>query len=56
MQLDPMKVLYLHLAHRKKLGQLTEEHIVQLGEKIADRARPFDTVPHFKPLWMGRGG
>jgi uncharacterized protein (DUF362 family) len=54
MQLDPEKVAYLVLGGRKKLGALAEEQIQQLGETIAQRAQPFDTVPHFKPLWMGR--
>jgi uncharacterized protein (DUF362 family) len=54
MQLDPEKVPYLVLGSRKKLGLLPEARIQQLGEKIADLKQPFDTVPHFKPLWMGR--
>jgi uncharacterized protein (DUF362 family) len=54
MQLDPEKVGYLVMASRKKLGLLAEPVIEQLGETIAGRRQPFDTVPHFKPLWMGR--
>jgi uncharacterized protein (DUF362 family) len=54
MQLDPERVGYLVMAHRKKLGQLAATHIQQLGEAIARRAQPFDTVPHFRPLWVGR--
>jgi uncharacterized protein (DUF362 family) len=54
MQLDPEKVAYLVLANRKKLGLLAEPAIEQLGETIAGRRQPFDTVPHLKPVWMGR--
>ncbi len=54
MQLDPERVGYLVLAHRKKLGQLAADHIQQVGETIAERAQPFDTVPHFRSLWLGR--
>jgi uncharacterized protein (DUF362 family) len=54
MQLDPEKVGYLVLGSRKKLGLLPAGRIEQLGETIEDRAQPFDTVPHFKPLWLGR--
>jgi len=42
------------LAHRKKLGQLAAERIQQLGETIDARKKPFDTVPHFRSLWLGR--
>jgi uncharacterized protein (DUF362 family) len=55
MQLDPEKVLYLALAAPKKLGAIAEGQIRQLGEAVASRAQPFDTVEHFRPLWMGRG-
>lgn len=54
MQLDPERVGYLVMAHRKKLGHLAEANIQQLGETIEGRRQPFDTVPHFKPLWLGR--
>jgi len=54
MQLDPERVGYLVMAHRKKLGQLGVAQIQQLGETIEGRAQPFDTVPHFKSLWLGR--
>jgi hypothetical protein len=54
MQLDPEKVGYLVLGARKKLGALAEGQIEQLGETIAQRAQPFDTVPHFKGVWLGR--
>jgi uncharacterized protein (DUF362 family) len=54
MQLDPERVGYLVLGSRKKLGLLGADRIEQRGETIEERARPFDTVPHFKPLWVGR--
>ena len=54
MQLDPERVGYLVMAQRKKLGQVAAAHIQQLGETIEARAQPFDTVPHFKSLWLGR--
>ncbi len=53
MQLDPQKVGYLVLGHRKKLGQLAEAHIRQLGETIAERAQAFETVEHFRPVRLG---
>ncbi len=54
MQLDAERIAYLVMANRKKLGQLGADNIRQLGETIDGRKRPFDTVAHFKPLWMGR--
>lgn len=54
MQLDPLKIGYLVLGHRLKLGHIAEASIQQLGERIADCRRPFDTVPHFQPLWLDR--
>jgi uncharacterized protein (DUF362 family) len=54
MQLDPERVPYLVMAARKKLGLLAAAQIRQVGETIESRAQPFDTVPHFQPLWMGR--
>ncbi len=54
MQLDPEKVAYLMLGNQKKLCHMAEKKIRQVGETIAERAQPFDTVVHFKPLWTGR--
>ncbi|HZV05490.1 MAG TPA: DUF362 domain-containing protein [Gemmataceae bacterium] len=54
MQLDPERVGYLVMAQRKKLGRLAAAHIQQLGETIEGRAQPFDTMPHFRSLWLGR--
>jgi hypothetical protein len=50
MEFDPQRVGYLVLARRKKLGQLAAANIQQLGESIAQRAQPFDTMPHFRAL------
>ncbi len=55
MQFDPEKVGYLVLGSRKKLGALAEGQIKQVGEAIAERAKAFETVEHFRPVWMGRG-
>ncbi len=54
MQLDAERIGYLVMAQRKKLGQLVAGRIQQLGETIEGRSQPFDTVPHFRPLWLGR--
>lgn len=54
MQLDPMRVGYLVLGQRQKLGQIAESAIGQLGETIGSRRQPFDTVPYFKKLWLDR--
>jgi hypothetical protein len=54
MRLDPEKVGYLVLGNRKKLGLLAAAQIQQIGESIEGRAQPFDTVPHFRPVWLGR--
>jgi uncharacterized protein (DUF362 family) len=54
MQLDPLKIAYLVMGNRKKLGLLAEAQIQQLGDTIADLAKPFETVPHFNQLCVGR--
>jgi hypothetical protein len=54
MRLNPEQIVYLLMAQRKKLGQIGERAIQQIGEAIATVARPFDTVPHFQPLQLGR--
>jgi len=54
MKLNPDRVGYLVVGNRKKLGILAEGQIEQLGETIQGRAQPFNTVPHFKELWVGR--
>jgi uncharacterized protein (DUF362 family) len=54
MHLDPEKMASLVLGYQKKLGHLREAEIEQRGERIADLAQPFETVPHFQELCMGR--
>jgi uncharacterized protein (DUF362 family) len=54
MQLNPERVSYLAVGHRKKLGQLKAEAIEQRGEKVEALARPFETLPQFHELYLGR--
>jgi uncharacterized protein (DUF362 family) len=54
MQLNPERLGYLVLGCRKKLGLLAEADIQQIGERIDALARPFETLPHFQPLYLGR--
>ena len=54
MKLDPQRVGYLMLGYRKKLGLLGEAEIPQLGEKVKTLAQPFETLPQFQQLYMGR--
>jgi uncharacterized protein (DUF362 family) len=54
MCLDPDKVGYLVMGSRKKLGVLAAGQIQQLGETIVGRAQPFDTVPHFHQMRLGK--
>ena len=54
MQLNPERLGYLVLGCRKKLGQVAEADIQQIGERIDALARPFETLPHFHPLYLGR--
>jgi uncharacterized protein (DUF362 family) len=54
MKLRPEKIGYLVMGYRKKLGLFREEEIGQLGETIADLARPFATVPHHKELCVAQ--
>jgi uncharacterized protein (DUF362 family) len=54
MQLDPERLGYLVLGYRKKLGLLRENEIQQIGESIGALAQPFETVPHFQQIYLGR--
>lgn len=54
MQLDPAQVGYVQLGQLKKLGRLAEGEIPQLGEAIAGLAQPFETLPEFHKLYLGR--
>jgi uncharacterized protein (DUF362 family) len=54
MKLDPEKVRYLLLGQLKRLGLLREAQIKQIGERIDALAQPFETLPTFQALYMGR--
>jgi uncharacterized protein (DUF362 family) len=54
MKLDPQRVGYLVMGHAKRLGLIAEPSITQLGEPVATLAQPFETVPHFQSLCVGR--
>ncbi|HEY5316320.1 MAG TPA: DUF362 domain-containing protein [Pirellulales bacterium] len=54
MKLNPERIAYLTLGYTKKLGLLRESEIQQIGETIEALAQPFETVPHFHPLYIGR--
>jgi uncharacterized protein (DUF362 family) len=54
MMLNPEQVGYLLLGYQKKLGLLHEREIEQIGERIDGLARPFETLPHFHSLYIGR--
>jgi uncharacterized protein (DUF362 family) len=54
MQLNPERLGYLMMAQSKRLGLMGERSIEQLGEAIAPMAQPFETVPHFRSLYVGR--
>ncbi len=54
MHLDPEKIASLVLGYRKKLGRVREAEIQQIGERIDALAQPFETVPHFRELCVGR--
>jgi uncharacterized protein (DUF362 family) len=54
MMLNPDRIGYLVLGYQKKLGLLHEREIEQIGERIEGLARPFETLPHFHSLYMGR--
>ena len=54
MQLDPQRMGYLMLGYRKKLGLLRESDIQQIGEPIDALAQPFETLEHFRSLYLGR--
>lgn len=54
MQLDPERMGYMILGQRKKLGVLKAGAIQQVGEGIDSLAQPFEQMPHFRELCMGR--
>jgi uncharacterized protein (DUF362 family) len=54
MELNPERIGYLVMGHRKRLGLLNSPTIQQVGERIEDMAQPFETVPHFEVLHQRR--
>src|SRR5207245_10842135 len=54
MQLDPERMGYMLLGQRKKLGVLKAGAIQQIGEGLARLAQPFEQMPHFRELCLGR--
>jgi hypothetical protein len=54
MMLNPEQIGYLVLGYTRKLGLLRAAEIQQLGETIEALAQPFDTVPHFRGICVGR--
>jgi uncharacterized protein (DUF362 family) len=54
MMLDPKRVGHLVMGHQKKLGLLNENEIELIGERIETLAQPFETLPQFHPLYLGR--
>jgi len=55
MGLDPLRVPYLILARKKKLGRVLEAEIPQLGEAIASRAQKFELPPKIERHLAARG-
>jgi uncharacterized protein (DUF362 family) len=54
MKLNPERVGYLMLGQMRKLGVLREAQIPLIGEKVEPLAQPFETVPQFQQLYVGR--
>jgi uncharacterized protein (DUF362 family) len=54
MQLNPERIGYLVLGSRKKLGLFKESQIEQIGERIDSLAKPFETLPHLRELYLRR--
>jgi uncharacterized protein (DUF362 family) len=54
MMLDPKRVGHLILSYQKKLGLLNENEIELIGERIETLAQPFETLPQFHHLYLGR--
>jgi uncharacterized protein (DUF362 family) len=51
MQIDPMQIRYLQLAARRGAeSQITEDHILQMGESIQSVATPFELIPQFQKM------
>ena len=54
MKLAPERIGYLVMGAQRRLGLMSASQIHQLGESIASLAKPFEVVPHFHGLCMGR--
>jgi uncharacterized protein (DUF362 family) len=54
MELDPARVAYLVMGNMKKLGHLAEPQIKQLGDTVAQRSQPFETVEHFQTFRLAK--
>ena len=54
MELDPARVAYLVMGNMKKLGQLAEPQIKQLGDTVAERSKPYETVEHFQGFRLAK--
>lgn len=54
MKLNPERIPYLSVGHKKKLGQVNATAIEQIGERIETLAQPFETLPQFHELYFGR--
>ena len=54
MMLDPKRVGHLVMGYQKKLGLLNENEIELIGERIETLAQPFETLPQFHQLYLGR--
>jgi uncharacterized protein (DUF362 family) len=54
MMLDPKRVGHLVMGYQKKLGLLNQNEIELIGERIEKLAQPFETLPQFHPLYLGR--
>ena len=53
MGLPAERISHLTLGAHKRLGVLPEERVRQLGETIASKAKPFDTVDLWKHIHVG---
>ncbi len=51
MKIDPMQIRYLQLAVRRgDESQITEDHILQIGEPIQSVSTPFELIPQFQRI------
>ena len=51
MKIDPMQIRYLQLAVRRgDESQITDDHILQIGEPIQSVSTPFELIPQFQRI------